>query len=244
MESSALYGVTKVEAYCTGIAPKKTLVKIGTGFFYALGGLYLITNRHIVINEKEDLYPDTLRIYVHIDREDPTIIIHKDISLYDEQNKPLWLEHEDNNHKEKDGIIDVVAINIDDEVMKYYDHIEKWDDRDSSFFAPSVITTSTSLSIIGYPLGFYDEKNNLPVIRSGQIASVYGVPFKNKPRFLVDIHTHKGCSGAPVVFGLTSWTRKPMGLVGVLSGANENLKLGYVWYASLISEIIMRKKKI
>jgi hypothetical protein len=40
---------------------------------------------------------------------------------------------------------------------------------------------------------------NLPVIRSGTLASAYQVPFQGKPHFLIDARLHKGTSGSPVI---------------------------------------------
>ena len=53
---------------------------------------------------------------------------------------------------------------------------------------------------MGYPLGqYYDKENNLPVMRNGMVASVYPVPFRGNPYFLVDARLHKGTSGSPVL---------------------------------------------
>lgn len=43
-----------------------------TGFFYVntKGKLFLITNRHVVIDENKNYYPDILILYLHIDNND------------------------------------------------------------------------------------------------------------------------------------------------------------------------------
>jgi hypothetical protein len=54
--------------------------------------------------------------------------------------------------------------------------------------------------IMGYPLGkYYDEAFNLPIVRNWLVASVYPVPYKNNPYFLVESTLHKGTGGAPIV---------------------------------------------
>ncbi|MGC2683055.1 MAG: hypothetical protein WA323_14420 [Candidatus Nitrosopolaris sp.] len=53
---------------------------------------------------------------------------------------------------------------------------------------------------MGYPLGYYyDYVFNLPVIRSGTLASAYPVSYQGKPHFLIDVRLHEGTSGSPVI---------------------------------------------
>ncbi len=52
---------------------------------------------------------------------------------------------------------------------------------------------------MGYPLGVYDDIHNLPLLRTGIIASAYPIPFRCKPYFLVDSHLEEGMSSSPVM---------------------------------------------
>lgn len=56
-----------------------------------------------------------------------------------------------------------------------------------------------SISMVGYPSGFYDEINNLPLVRRGITASPLNFDFNGQPEFIVDIATFPGSSGSPVV---------------------------------------------
>ncbi len=58
-----------------------------------------------------------------------------------------------------------------------------------------------TVSVIGYPLGWKDVRNGLPVWKTGHIASEPEVDFEGEPRFLIDITGRPGMSGAPVIAG-------------------------------------------
>ncbi len=71
---------------------------------------------------------------------------------------------------------------------------------DVSFPTKLSINMGEDIQVIGYPLGlYYDDVFNLPVNRSGILASAYPVPFQGKPHFLIDARLHKGTSGSPVI---------------------------------------------
>ncbi len=234
------YSATKIESQCSSLlAPKKTTLQVASGFFYAdKGRVFLITNRHVVIREEKDWYPDSLRFYYHIDKNDPRKIKYCCFSLYDKDQQKLWFEHPENNPEDK-NIIDVVAVDIS-EIKEELDYNFLW--RKAHIVAYAEPRFDTPLSLLGFPLGFYDDKNHLPVVRGGYLASVYNINFKDRYRFLVDIYTHPGSSGGPVFSQFGSSNIISGSLLGVFSGTPGNeyrdLRLGYVWYARLIPEII------
>jgi len=51
----------------------------------------------------------------------------------------------------------------------------------------------------GYPIGLWDEKNNLPLIRRGITASHPALDFCGRPEFLIDAACFPGSSGSPVL---------------------------------------------
>ena len=107
---------------------------------------------------------------------------------------------------------------------------------------------------MGYPLGiYYDDVNNLPVVRNGIVASAYPVPYKGQPYFLIDAKLHKGTSGSPVMTKFKRDWRKVEGgsimgdfqffLLGINSSTwqlpegEEPLGLNAVVFASIVREI-------
>ncbi len=51
---------------------------------------------------------------------------------------------------------------------------------------------------VGYPIGFYDRVHNLPILRSGHVASFPSVDFNGLPEFVIDAQVFPGSSGSPV----------------------------------------------
>jgi hypothetical protein len=56
-----------------------------------------------------------------------------------------------------------------------------------------------SVTMIGYPIGLWDEVNNLPIARRGMTASHPRVDFNGKGIGVVDIAAFPGSSGSPVL---------------------------------------------
>jgi len=54
------------------------------------------------------------------------------------------------------------------------------------------------VKFIGYPIGMWDEKNNLPIVRRGMTATDPSVDYNGKPEFLIDAAVYPGSSGSPV----------------------------------------------
>ena len=237
--------VTMIRSYSTGSASQPTNTGSASGFFYKQNlEVYLITNRHVVINEIKDFFPDHLVIRVHT--SETNLLPNRDINipLYNNQI-PLWREHPHINN------VDVIAIKVSN-LLDSSDFITLW--RDELFIQEEdLIELGAPVIIMGYPMAFYDSRHNLPISRSGTLASLYGANFEGNPYFLIDANLHPGTSGSPVYMP-RSPTRKtltgydisdrpfPPILLGINSGeySADGVKLGLnvVWYAHLIREII------
>ena len=117
--------------------------------------------------------------------------------------------------------------------------------------------------VMGYPLEFYDDINNLPIIRNSTLASIYPIPFRNNQHFLIDSRLHSGSSGSPVLTKpntllidnegkLAAQDQYQPLLIGVYSGTvpmrdellDDHLGLGSVWFDYLIPEIIEQKPSV
>ena len=54
-----------------------------SGFFYTKGDkLFLVTNQHVMRDEKKGIIPDTLRLRLHTDAKNVTLNDNFDIPLY------------------------------------------------------------------------------------------------------------------------------------------------------------------
>jgi hypothetical protein len=167
-------------------------IRTGTGFFYANDDSksFLVTNRHLIIDENELYHPHLLRLYLHTDDTDLTKNRTYDIELYNKLRR-AWIQPGNSE-------ADVIAIPMSDEFNNNYSGTC----LNSKFLLPpeNRLSVGQVVSIIGYPMGlWHDEKHNLPVIRSGTVASAYPVPYNGHPYFLIDARLHKGTSGSPVI---------------------------------------------
>jgi hypothetical protein len=218
-----------------------------TGFLYLQDNyLYLITNRHVVLNEPTEHRPDALRVTLHSDPADLRESSELTIPLY-QDGVPLWREHPSLGEQ-----VDVAAVPINDPSVLANHYA-------SAFTPGDVLSRSRPLPLgqevllVGFPLGFHDTVHHLPIVRSATIATSFSHPFKGEPYFLTDARMHRGTSGSPVVAKLLRESevvgeREPAWfLLGVHSSAldvsdrdpeqDEKLGLNVAWYASLIAEI-------
>lgn len=221
-----------------------------TGFFFRTStGSFLITNRHVVIDEEENFYPDSLQLRLHTDASDLQKNGDFKLRLYSSSgNAPVWHEHSCGRD------VDLVAIPVDREELARRFVVSE---LTRSQFLPEdlVLGLSHEVMVIGYPKGFHDNVFNLPIVRNASLASAYGVPFKGRPVFLIDALLHRGTSGSPVLTKpQTSWTDKYGGtrftpaqwfFLGVHSATfvfeikpdEPTSALNVVWYCSLLEQI-------
>lgn len=240
--------VTVIENKSNGLASQACNLGSATGFFYQKGNSrYLITNRHVVVNEQNCFYPDSLVLRVHLNTGNISQNRNFEIPLYNVTRQPLWLEHPTFGRN-----VDVVAIKIDNYIQP--------NDLITFLSAANIMPSNVILNlgdpvlVMGYPMTFYDTVHNLPITKSGTIASPYGVPFMGKPHFLIDANLQPGTSGSPVILPSSTFRRfsggqtgigigvHPPHLIGINSGEyfvnSVTLGLHITWYASLIEEII------
>ena len=241
-----MVSVTVIRILSTGSAPDPCNVGSATGFFYETGeNKYLITNRHVVIDERRRFYPDSLLMRVHTSQTSTTPNRDVTISLYGRDRNPVWLEHPTHGNT-----IDVVAINIDS-YLQSQDFITYWSAK-SSVHPDVAIGLGESVLVVGYPMEFYDRTHNLPITKTGTLASPYGAHFEGRPIFLIDANLQPGTSGSPVILPPGSSRRQRSGglavgnfpphLLGINSGSYSargvELGLNTVWYLELIEDIV------
>lgn len=221
-----------------------------TGFFYLQDKfLYLITSRHVVIDEENQHLPDRIQVSLH--RSAATLFDRSEliVPLY-LKGIPQWYEHRD---QLTGSIADIVAVAINDPGVLSKNVVSTFC-RDDVVMPENVLPLGQDVLILGFPLGFHDTVNNLPIVRSATLASSFSHPFKGEPYFLTDARLHRGMSGSPVIaklpVGIDTGQSKNMAwrLLGVHSSAldvsdrdpdhDERLGLNTSIYASLIHQLI------
>jgi len=210
-----------------------------SGFFFEREGrIFLVTSRHVVIDEPSQHFPSRIEVELHTDAKNLTSSIGFSVLLYLD-GKSVWRQGEDSG-----GEIDVAVIELDraalppSAVLRCFtpEHLQG---------SLQEVEVGASLLIVGFPLGFHDALHHLPVVRQAVIASSFGLRFQGLGYFLTDARTHRGTSGAPVVMRDPSTDASlPWKLLGVhsarmdMSGRDleldESLGLNCAWYADIL----------
>jgi hypothetical protein len=213
-----------------------------TGFFFERDGrLYVVTSRHVVLDEPSAHHPDRIEIELHVNPENLADTVQFSIPLYRE-GKSVWLEGLDSA-----GAIDVVALRLERDVLpeKMLHHAFT---PGQLFRKLSDVEIGAQVLIVGFPLGVYDTLHRLPVARRASVASSFGIRFQGKGCFLTDARLHRGTSGAPVVARTDApgdgRRDFPWMLLGVHSARldvanrdatqDESLDLNFAWYADIL----------
>ncbi len=226
------------------------IIGSASGFFYARNDdLFFVTNQHVVRDDTKNVIPDSLRLRPHTDGSDIRKNEDFEIPLYSGGVR-LWKIHA--THADAD----IAVIRLDKAKIQAKYFIKAWS---ATAFLPKqyLLAPGDDVFIMGYPLGYHDAPNNLPIFRNAMIASTYGVPFEGKQFFLTDANLHPGTSGSPVITKPRStWvddqgnTNLVTGTVYYLLGVHSAtvgvtpagqpsipLGLGAAWYANLVEEI-------
>lgn len=229
------------------------LLGTATGFFFkTYGAKFLVTNRHIVIDEEANHFPDKLVIKVHTSRTEVAGSREIELNLYDDHRHPLWLE--------VGPKIDVAILEIG-ELLLGTDVVEFWE-QGHLLQKDVLIDEGGEVVVSGYPEGLYDHSHYLPISRNGTVASPFGADFNENHAFLIDAKLHEGTSGSPVYLPISTTQFKNVTndtvelqksyfneiLLGVNSGPwlhgpeLHDLDLHVVWYADLLTEILNKSK--
>jgi len=237
MTEPLLLAATQISTY-----DDQRLLTRATGFFFERedGRLFVVTSRHVVLDEPSKHFPDRVEIELHLDADNLTRSIGLSMPLY-RNGKSLWRQGEDAG-----GEIDVAVLEIDRAalpetvLLRAFTPAHLQDSLDA-------IEVGSALLIVGFPLGFHDTLHHLPVVRQAVIASSFGLRFQGQGYFLTDARTHRGTSGAPVVMRDASVhgdAELPWKLLGVHSARmdmktrdleqDESLGLNCAWYADIL----------
>jgi hypothetical protein len=213
-----------------------------SSFFFARDQrLFLVTSRHVMVDEPSKHFPDRIEIELHTNPDNMAESTLFSIPLYRDGNG-LWRQGLD-----AAGEIDVAVIEIDRNALPAAAVYRA--------FTPAHLLHSldqaevgTSVLMVGFPLGFHDTLHHMPVVRQAVIASSFGLRFQGKGYFLTDARTHRGTSGAPVVMRAATADSQQGDLPWILLGVHsarldvgtrdleldEALGLNCAWYADIL----------
>ena len=237
MIESILLSATRVWTF----AGQQSLTNASGFFFERDGRLFVVTSRHVLIDEPSSHFPDRIEIELHTDPDNMAQSIGFSIPLY-RSGESIWRQGQDSG-----GDIDIAVIELQRSalpaslVYSAFTPMHLNDPLDE-------VEVGATLLVVGFPLGFHDTLHHLPVVRQAVVASSFSLRFQGMGYFLTDARTHRGTSGAPVVMrvsppaaelGDLQWK-----LLGVHSARldvdsrdlvlDEALGLNCAWYADIL----------
>lgn len=170
-------------------------VSIGTGFFYKneKGFIFLATNYHVITGispsdkATKAVHGDEIVIQLR-DKEGKAYNQHIPLFALNSNN---WLEHP------TDDEADIVLIPLPPKLLENADfaYIGKGTTLKNVLLHPS-----SPVVMIGYPHGYRDSVNNLPIWKTGSLASEPEYDFDGKKVIVVDISAFPGMSGSPAFY--------------------------------------------
>ncbi|NKF22093.1 S1 family peptidase [Solimonas marina] len=235
MAERVLFAATRISTF-DGALP----LTAASGFFFERDDqLYLITSRHVLMDAPSHHFPNRIEIELHTDARNLTRSTGFSILLYENGNS-VWRQAIDSG-----GDVDVAAIRIERARLPDMAVLHAFTPDDIQPLDGGV-EVGAALSIIGFPLGFHDTLHHLPVARQAALASAFGIRFQGNGYFLTDARTHRGTSGAPVLWRQTEASRGAAAwrLLGVHAARmdvstrdliqDETLALNCAWYADIL----------
>ena len=209
-----------------------------SGFFFRRDErLFLVSSRHVFIDEESGHHPDRIEIELHADADNLADSTGFSVLLF-RDGLANWRQGEDDG-----GGIDVAVLEIQADALPTGGALAAFT-PDNLPGPGDEIGIGQAVLIPGFPLGFHDGLHHFPVVRQGAVASPYGWRFQGMGWFLTDARTHRGISGAPVVVRAPGRAPLPWLLVGIHSSrldmgnrdlaADESLGLNASWYPDIV----------
>lgn len=223
-------------ARITTLAAGQTLTNASGFFFQRDARLFLVTSRHVVLDEPSDHRPDALQIELHTDAGNLASTADLTLPLY-RGDERLWRQGIDGA-----GEIDVAVIELDRSALPPGSVYQAFSEQ-HLLQADEHVEIGSTLLVVGFPLGFQDNLHRMPVARHAGLASSFGLRFQGLGYFLTDGRTHRGISGAPVVKRASVDGELPWHLLGIHSTRllgdrdeeqDEALGLNCTWYADIL----------
>lgn len=187
------HDISFITARITVQARGSSAGSMGTGFFYqaSLGDgsdrslTLLISNKHVFCD------PAAVLTITLNEKDAEGLPAYGTTKTFVTDNfSSIYFEHPDPE-------VDLACVNASgvSHNNAYYQNLS------SDFLDPidySKIVPSQTVIFVGYPDNRFDVVHNLPLVRSGSIASLPSVDFNGKGQIVIDAQVFQGSSGSPV----------------------------------------------
>jgi V8-like Glu-specific endopeptidase len=191
----AIYPITSTEQLLYSTVMIKTSTGSGTGFFYNFDLESNVTIPTIITNK---------HVINHNEKEQISITFHTGSAInkvIDKGSIQVNLSVEWHFHPNHDLCFTFLGPIIDFVLKKYNKNIFYVSLNRNNFWLPNELEKLSAVEdvlMVGYPIGLWDKKNNLPLFRRGITASHPGIDFEKKDIGVVDMACFPGSSGSPI----------------------------------------------
>jgi hypothetical protein len=192
-----LSSTIKIEAYKdTFIRGKKIkITSIGTAFFFNYGFakdsvLALITSKHVIENCDHGSIKITSGKEGKPNYKEP-------ISLELSNFQKRWIKH-----PTEDIAIFLIAPILNNYIKQNGTNFYLKSFAESNIPSEEKLNKFSAIEnvfMIGFPKGFSDNVNNVPIVRQGVTATPIFLDFNGDRKFLLDIPIYPGSSGSPII---------------------------------------------
>ena len=178
-----------------------TVISQGTGIYFYWenkGGPVktLVKNYHVMTGwaplKEEEPKGDNILFYLHKSEEEVANVKEIIYPLFTNGGERTWFTHPDV------PAADVAVLPLPSQVMTEGGY-QLFPISKTHVEVPMKVRATSTVTLIGYPHGFYDAKNQLPIYKTGSVASEPEVDFDGEPKFMVDVSNFPGMSGSPVI---------------------------------------------
>ncbi len=221
---------------------QRLLTNASSFFFERDARLFLVTSRHVMIDEPTNHFPQRIEIELHSDPQNVAESVAFSIPLYS-HGQAVWRQGVDSA-----GPVDVAVVEIERQALPNHTTYHAFTPNHLLMPADHHVEIGSSLLVVGFPLGFHDALHHMPVARQAVMASSFGLRFQGQGYFLTDARMHRGASGAPVVMrasdSAVAADALPWRLLGIHSSRldvgtrdlnqDEALGLNCAWYADIL----------
>ncbi|MCB9370157.1 trypsin-like peptidase domain-containing protein [Candidatus Woesearchaeota archaeon] len=170
---------------------------VGTGFIVSkkIDPLterhYLITNKHVIEHAKEG------RLIFNIQEGTNSVLGKEVYSVTIPENfEKIWHLHPGEIDLCLTSLAPILALAAENGKKLFYKSIPREIFLDEE--TKTDLDVFEDICFIGYPNGIYDEKNHLPIFRTGTTASHVAIAYGGRPVFIIDASVFPGSSGSPV----------------------------------------------
>lgn len=191
----------------------------------------LVTNKHVVAGTVQNTFFLTTRDKA---TGEPVYGSHLPVTITD--GEASWIMHPDPQVDLCICLMGNVLHQMEQAGNPPY-HVSFTMDELASPELTSSLVSMEDIVMVGYPIGIWDDANNLPIIRRGVTATPFARDYQGRSEFMIDAACFPGSSGSPVCLlnqgsyagrdgGLTIGNR--FALLGVLYAGPQHTAAGEI----------------